>query len=91
MKRRRRRFKVVSVTGWNIGEASSRPNYNRPAVVTWYVLDSAYGYAIVAEFAPGIMGIPRGYDQDVIGKRGRYESPESFARRYAAALEEAHR
>ena len=84
------RFTVGSVTGWPISDRKSRPSYARPAVTIWYVHDSAYCYRIMGEFRPGAPGSPKGYNPWVIGSRKLHESAESFARRYAAKLEEIH-
>ena len=84
------RFTVGSVTGWPISDRTSRPNYARPVVSIWYVHDSAFCHRIMAEFRPGVIGVKYGYDRMIIGRRSMAETPESFARRYAAKLEEMY-
>jgi hypothetical protein len=72
------RFRVVSVSGWNINSQAAPGNGHKTPATIWYVLDSANCHRIEREFRRQ-------------GNRGwRITDPEASARAYAAELEQRY-
>ena len=69
------RFKVTSIGGWTISQASHGGTGPKQSPAVWYVLDSANSHHIVREFRR----IPANYYARA--------APEREAREFAAQLE----